>query len=362
MRVLLTGGGTAGHIYPLLALAEELRKREIDLVYLGSRSPSEAKLVKEAGILFYPIFSGKWRRYWKSSLSAFFLNIFDLFKFLLGFLQSIFLLKKIKPSLVFAKGGYVSLPVVLAAHLFALPIFTHESDVVMGLANKITSSYARKIFISFPPLNYPELPQEKLIYTGNPVRKEFWQRKEKQGKAQKMPTILITGGSQGSEKINQTIYQILPQLLEVAKVIHLTGQLGFEEAKRNRERLKKEGEYLVFDFLEKEMPKVMREADLIISRAGANTLFEIAAEGKPSILIPLPSAASDHQRKNAQIFEKNQAAVLIEEENLSPEKLLKTVKELLKNEGILRKMSENVKKLAKKEAASLIAKKLLEAL
>lgn len=368
MRLILTGGGTAGHIFPLISvlnkLKEEIKDERLEVLYIGSKNTIDQEIVKTQNIPSFFIYAGKWRRYWKKWLPALFLNFWDLFLVFVGFLQSLFLVIKFKPDVVMAKGGYVTFPVVLASKLCNIPVVLHESDIVMGLSNKLCAKMAHKICVSFPVEFYKELPKEKLVYTGNPVRPEFLvqRSKEKQLNKKKLPLILVIGGSQGSQMINNLIYQILPQLLSRAEVIHLVGKKGFQEAKKIRERLdaKLKSRYFIYDFIEDGISDVMRRADLILSRAGANVLFEIAALGKPSILIPLKFSASDHQRRNAEVFAKNKAAVLILEEELSPDKLLSTVLDLLLNKLKLQKMGQCAKKLSHPDAASKIVAEILK--
>jgi len=365
MRLLLTGGGTAGHVYPLLSVQEELSRKlkgdRLEILYLGSKGGIEEQILKTKNIPSFFIYSGKWRRYWKKWLPALFLNLKDLILVFVGFFQSFLVITRFRPDIVVAKGGYVTLPVVLAARLCNIPIIVHESDVVVGLSNKLCAKLAQKICVSFPAGFYKGLPKKRIVYTGNPVRREFYLTSKAKQRT-RLPTILITGGSQGSKKINQVIYGILPKLLTFAKVIHLVGVLDFPAAERVKQGLKKDlkKRYFVYGFLEEEMPQVMHGADLVVSRAGANTLFEIAASAKPSILIPLKTAASDHQTKNAQIFEKNKAAILVEEDDLNAGFLLKIIRKLLSDKEKLKEMGERARRLSMPKAASKIAEEIIK--
>jgi UDP-N-acetylglucosamine--N-acetylmuramyl-(pentapeptide) pyrophosphoryl-undecaprenol N-acetylglucosamine transferase len=366
VRLLLTGGGTAGHVYPLLSILEELKKKlkdeRLEVLYLGSKGGIEEEILKEQKITKIFIYTGKWRRYWFKSLSAFLSNLLDLFLILIGFFQAFFIVVRFRPDIVMAKGGYVTIPAIFASLVCRIPVITHESDVVMGLSNRIAAAFAKKICVSFPVEFYKGLPSQKLIFTGNPVRKEFYEiEKEIKRVRRKIPTILITGGSQGSQKINQLIFSILPKLLKFAKVVHLTGPLGFEEAKKNKEKLRKDlkDRYLIYDFIDKEMPKIMKESDIVISRAGAGALAEIAATHKPSILIPLPTAAGDHQTKNAIIFEQKKAAIVIKENELSSDKILKEIRKLIKNKNTLIEMGQRAGELSQTKAASKIVEEII---
>jgi len=366
MRVVLTGGGTAGHIYPLLSVSEALKKEltneRLEILYLGGRGGLEEEILKETGLPAYFISWGKWRRYWLKRPTALLVNLWDFLRFLLGFLQSFVILLKFRPEVVLAKGGYVSLPVVLAAFFCHVPVITHESDAVMGISNRLIARLAEKVCLSFPVQLYSGLPLQKLVYTGNPIREDFFQKRISKANQKTKPTILVMGGSQGAQPINETIFQMIPEILKIAQVVHLTGKTDFAQAKEIQKKLppKLGKDYRVFDFVKEEMPQLMQEADLIISRAGANALFEIAAVGKPSILVPLKYAAQDHQTKNALFFQKEKAAVVIPEDELSPKTLFKLIKKMLADQVELQKMSQRAKSLAQPKAAFKIATEVIK--
>jgi len=365
MRLLISGGGTAGHIYPLLAVVEKIKQKitneRLEILYLGSKKGIEEKIMKNKNIPSIFIHSGKWRRYWPKWLPALLLNFRDLFLIILGFFEAFFIMVKFHPDILFAKGGYVTLPVVFAAKICGIPIISHESDVVMGLSNRITAKMSEMVCVSFPLSYYPHLPQKKLVYTGNPIREGFYPPKIKAKTKKSFPVVLVIGGSQGAQRINETVTAIVPQLVERIKFIHITGDNKAEQAKKVRDSLPPsfKKNYLIYEFVDQELPDLMREADLVISRAGANVLAEIAVCQRPSILIPLKNAAANHQEKNAQIFAQRQAAVVIREDNLSEKKLLNTILELLNNKKRLSKMQQNVISLAKPEAAERIAEEIL---
>jgi len=363
MRLILTGGGTAGHVYPLLAVFEELQKQSKDKplvpLYVGSASGMEQEILKNHKIPAVFIYSGKWRRYWKKWWPALFLNLRDLFLILLGFFQALFVILKFKPDKVFAKGGYVTIPMVLAARICGIPVIIHESDLVMGLSNQLCSRLAQKICLAFPLRYYQNLPRKKIIYTGNPIRQEFIKIK-KEERQEKGETVLVMGGSQGSKVINQAIYPILPQLLKRARVIHIVGNLDFQRALDVKKSLPKDlkERYTVYDFVKDKMAFLMAEADLVVSRSGANTIFEIAALGKPSVLIPLVWSANEHQAKNASIFQSKKASVVIEEGDLS-ERLLEVLVELLGDKKRLKLMGKAAKELSRVDASAKIAHEIL---
>lgn len=353
IRVILTGGGTAGHVWPLLAIYEELKsqsyKYKFQFLYIGSGAIPENKLAKEYKIPYRSVLSGKLRRYFSLE------NLVDPFKILIGFFQSFFIILSFHPSVIFAKGGYVTFPVVLAGWILRVPIITHESDVVMGLANRWEADFARKICVGFPVQFYQDLPFRKLIYTGNPVRKQFNNLTMKQGNHEsRLPVILITGGSQGARFINQTIAAIMGDLTKKFKVIHIAGKNDYQWLKKN-----KWSNYKLFDFTDK-MPEFMAQADLIISRAGANTLAEISYLGKPSILIPLPSAANNHQAKNAEIYAKKNAAVVVSEKGLTPDNLKDIIERLMEDKELLKNLGDQAKSLSQPDAAEAIGEEIIK--
>lgn len=349
VKILLTGGGSGGHAFPTLAVARQLshdcREKNLNcrLWYFGSFSGPERKLVKEYGLKYYPVFTGKWRRYIS------FWNLVDVFKIILGFFQTIILLLWFWPDVIFAKGGYVTLPVVFAAWILRRPIVSHESDIILGASNKIEANLVNKICVSFPLDVYKKLPVGKAVYTGNPVRQEFLEkRKEVEDKH-----LLVFGGSQGAHKINELVAQIAPKLSQTIKIIHICGQEDYAEfSKKSNES------YEVHAFI-KDIALVMAQSKLIISRAGANSITEILTLGKPSILIPLPSAASSHQLKNATYIQERGAAVCIDEEKLTENQLLDIIERILNDKSVLQKMSLAARNLTRPQAASLISKEIL---
>lgn len=348
MKVLLCGGGTAGHITPLLAVSAALKKNlKVKFLYVGSTFGLEKKLAQKYQVPFSGILAGKWRPYFS------WLNFLDLVKTFIGIIQTFFILLFFRPKVVLAKGGYVTFPVLFWLKFFKIPLVIHESDAVMGRANRWAVSRAAKICLGFPLSYYCDLPLDKIVYTGTPVLPEFFTFASS---VNQPPTILITGGSQGSQKINQLIGEILPSLLEKYRVIHLAGPKNYETLKAQNIG---HHHYKLIGFSE-EMAKLLASADLVISRAGANTLAEIAALSKSSILIPLPGAASDHQADNAAVFQKASAAVVLKEENLTSGSLLSIINRLMEDEATRRLLGHHAHEFAQKDSAQQIVDILFE--
>lgn len=361
-RILLTSGGTAGHIWPVLAIASEIKKQNpaLKLAFVGNKKGIEATLVPEAGVEFYGIWVGKIRRYFSWE------NLIDPFKSILGFFQSIFIILKFKPDVIFAKGGYVTFPVGLASWILRKKIILHESDAVLGLANRILAPLAKKICVSFPPENYSTRYQKKMIYTGVPVRQQILNAERSKAFEffdldSEKPLVLITGGSQGSHDLNMVVSKALPEILNFTQVVHLAGKLDFEQLKRRREKLpyRLQERYRVIDFLYEEMGDSIAAADLVISRAGATIIAELAALKKPAILIPLPSAAAGHQEKNAEVLRFAHAAVVIYQEDLTAKILTEKIKDLLDRPIVLEGLKEKISQFYKKDSAQKIANEIL---
>lgn len=341
-KIILTGGGTVGHISPIIALIEVLKKNSrIDYLYVGSRNGPECEIAKKNQIKFKGIFAGKRRNY--SSFS----NFIDFFKIIFGLIQAYFILIIFKPDVIFSKGGYVAFPIVFWAKRFKIPLVIHESDTVMGSINVYASKFAKKICVGFPIENYQNtnINFDKLIYTGTPLRKEFYNTKPVKPEKQ---TILVTGGSQGASKINNLILEILPELVKTFEIYHLIGKNDFENIKACLKAKFSDENYHPMDFTEN-MADLMNKADLVISRAGS-TVAEISALGKASILIPLPSAHMDHQTKNAQIYADKNAAVLVSEKNLTAGSLLSIIKRLLEDDEFRLLIGHHAKEFATENA------------
>lgn len=323
-RIVLTGGGTAGHVTPNLALLPRLKELGYDIHYIGSYDGIEKKLIEQYSIPYYGISSGKLRRYfdWK--------NFSDPFKVIKGYGQARTLLKKLKPDVVFSKGGFVSVPVILAAKHRKIPAIIHESDITPGLANKLAIPNACKVCCNFPEtLKY--LPADKAVLTGSPIREELLSGNRLKGLTycgfqSEKPVIMVIGGSTGSQFINKIVRSLLPDLLKDFQVLHLCGKgkldSSFEHTKG----------YAQFEYANKELSDMFALADLVISRAGANAICELLALRKPNILIPLSANASrGDQILNARSFEGQGYSVVIEEEQLNSVILLDAIKKLFQN-------------------------------
>jgi len=323
-KIVLTGGGTAGHVTPNIALIPELKKAGYEIYYIGSYEGIEKKLIEKLGIPYYGISSGKLRRYIDLK------NISDPFKVLKGFAQARKLLKKIKPDVVFSKGGFVSVPVVVAAKSRKIPCIIHESDMTPGLANKICIPCAVRVCTNFPE-TLKHLPVEKAVLTGSPIREELFKGDKEKGLKfcgfdNSKPVILIIGGSLGAVAVNNAVRGILPELLKKFQVIHLCGK-----GKKDNSLVGTKG-YVQYEYISEELPDLMAASDIMISRAGANAICEILALKKPNILIPLSAQASrGDQILNAASFEKLGYSIVIQEEEVTNEKLLAAVNEAFDN-------------------------------
>lgn len=323
-RIVLTGGGTAGHVTPNIALLPRLKELGYDIHYIGSYEGMEKKLIQDCNIPYYGISSGKLRRYFDVK------NFSDPFKVLKGYGQARKLLKKLKPDVVFSKGGFVSVPVVFAAKHCHIPAIIHESDITPGLANKLAIPNAYKVCCNFPEtLKY--LPADKAILTGSPIRSELLSGNRRHALdychlTEGKPVILVVGGSSGSQFINEIVRGILPELLKTYQVIHLCGKGNLDKT------LHGTAGYAQFEYANQELSDMFALADIVISRAGANSICELLALHKPNILIPLSANASrGDQILNARSFEQQGFSMVIEEENLSNVVLLDAVQKLYEN-------------------------------
>ncbi|MFA6423366.1 MAG: UDP-N-acetylglucosamine--N-acetylmuramyl-(pentapeptide) pyrophosphoryl-undecaprenol N-acetylglucosamine transferase [Patescibacteria group bacterium] len=356
-KIILTGGGTGGHITPLLVIAENV-KNEADIIFVGTGG-MESRMVP-SDIKFKKILAGKIRRY--LTLGSCVLNIIDILKTIIGMVQSFFFVLFYNPDIVFAKGGYVSIPVVLTAAILRKKIYIHESDIIAGVSNKICGRFARKIFVGFPEKFY-FFPKNKMIYSGVPVRAEFQMKKTDEDYnffnfSSKEKVLLVTGGSQGSRLFNQFIEKNIEIILEKTQLIVLSGNEFYEKFVSIKERLgDKKDKFQVYNFLN-EMDKAIRISDLIISRASATTMFEIAAALKPSILIPLSTSASGHQEVNANYGEEMGFAKKVSEKQFSNDDYIKFILDLLDNESELKKMSEACREFSKIDSIEIIKKEI----
>lgn len=366
MRILFTGGGTGGHVYPIIAVKRALEKygKEAEFLYVGPNNFAKDAFKKE-GIRCKFIFAGKLRRYF----SAF--NFIDiLIKIPLGIIQSLWHVFWFMPDVVFGKGGYGSVPGVFASWVYKIPIIIHESDSIPGLANRILTRFAKKIIVSFEEAK-KYFPAQKIALLGNPIREEVVQGNREEAKTLfelnlEKPVILVMGGSQGAEKINEIILNALPRLLEKCEVIHLCGGKNIKQVKTSSDKILEKFDstktklYHLYPFLEEEQLKhAYAVSNIIISRTSASSIFEIAAIGKPSILIPLSSAASDHQAQNAQALAKIGGAIVLNEENLTINMFLDVIFDLLNKPEKLKEMGEKAKSFYKPETNQKIAEEII---
>lgn len=353
-RIILTGGGTAGHIWPLLSLYRRL-KDEYEFLFIGSGDENERLLVERANIRYKKVLTGKLRRYFS------WMNFIDPFKIFIGIFQSIFILISFRPSLVFAKGGFVSAPIGFASFLLRRKIFIHESDAVMGLANRSLAGFSKIIFTGFPKKYYPKRFQKKIIWSGVPVRDEVLTGDK--GKAlddfgftKDLPVLLVIGGSSGATGINNLVFKSLEDLTDFCQVIHLTGRKDFSKSQKIAAKLgmNLRNRYRSFSFVTTEQADIYSITDLAVSRSGATTLSELAALGKPTIFIPYPYSASDHQYINAKILEKKQAAVVLVENETTKDQFVAQIKRLVVNESARKFLAENIRKYYKKDSIDII--------
>ena len=367
MKVLLTGGITGGHFYPIIAITEELNKlaEEKHLVafevYFMSTDPYSERALFENGITFIRVRTGKARQYFSL------LNVVDFFKTIIAVFVALFKVFILFPDVVVGKGGSASFPALFAARLLRIPVVIHESDSTPGRVNKWAAKFAKKIAISYPEAA-KYFPKEKVALTGNPIRNDII-TPMKEGAYELLnlekdiPIIFILGGSLGSKIINETILQIVPELIEKYQIIHQVGKKNIKEVrdltrviigeKEHKER------YKVFEYLDDQAMKMSAGvADLVISRAGS-TIFEIAVWGLPSIIIPISNSNGDHQRKNAYSYARAGASDVIEEKNLTPHLLASEINRLMNDKQKRDEMSRAAKEFSKVDAAKKIAEQIM---
>lgn len=370
MKILFTGGGTGGHILPIIAIIRELRRsyqgKDLQLFYMGPKDVFGDILLSQEGIKVLIVKAGKMRRY--PGVGTFFQNIFDLFvRTPLGILKAFRILFFLSPDLIFSKGGYGAIPATIAGRILGIPIFLHESDSIPGLANRIGGKFATEIFTSFPQTLYFSV--KKILLVGNPIRRELLGgTREDSVRLFKLvndkPILLILGGSQGAQSINDMLLLVLEEALEQFEIIHQTGERNFKQVREEAKVVvnkTREKYYHPFPFLnEVEFRHAYEAADLIVNRAGSGSIFEIAALGKPSILIPLPRSAQNHQIKNAYIYAQTGAAIVLEQSNLTPRFFLERVRSIVFDPKEMEKMSQAALQFAKPEAARIIAQYIIE--
>lgn len=323
-KIVLTGGGTAGHVIPHIALIPKLEDAGYKVYYIGSYNGIERDLISDkTNIEYHGISSGKLRRYFSLE------NFSDQFKILKGLSQARKILKKIKPDVLFSKGGFVSVPVVVAASMLKIPVVIHESDITSGLANKLSLPFCTTMCTTFE--DAAKKAGDKGVHTGSPVRMSIMKGKPADGRKicgfdKEKPIVLIMGGSLGAMALNECIDSSIDELTQKYQIIHLRG------AKNINSELTDVKGYKQFEYVKEELPHLLKAADVIVSRAGANAIFEFAAINKPMLLIPLPLAASrGDQILNAKYFEEKGYARVLDQEDLNKERLLEEIDYLLEH-------------------------------
>lgn len=340
MKIVLTGGGSGGPVAPLLAMAEEIRKKypAATFLFIGTkRGLPEKEMVKDYNLEYKSVMAGKLRRYlsWQ--------NFLDIIRVKIGFFQSIAILKKFKPDLIIGAGGYVSVPVILAGWFLKIPAFIHQQDILPTLSNKILALFAKKIFVSFEP-SLKNFPKSKTILVGHPVRQMFFQGDKERIKnlfnlEPNKPVLVILGGGTGAVSLNRLIWENLKKLTPFCQIIHLTGR---GKAELSNLSLEIKHGYWAVEFLTKEMPDLFAMADLVITRAGINVLAELAVLAKPTIIVPIPDS---HQVANARYFGEKNAALVLNQKELTGDKLIYEIKKLIENKEEQNKLSKNIKEI-----------------
>lgn len=368
MKILFTGGGTGGHFYPIIAVAEAIqdlvKEKKIlnpELYYMAP-TPYNARALFDFGIEYVQVPAGKMRRYFSL------LNFTDIFKTIFGCLLALYKIYSIYPDVIFGKGGYASFPALFAAKILRIPVIIHESDSKPGKVNSWAGKFAKRIALSYPDAIQYFAHKDRVAYTGNPIRSSIIQplkngAKEFLNMEEGTPTVLILGGSQGSQNINDVIVSALPELLNNYQIIHQTGKVNLEEIKSTSTVVLKDHpfafRYHPFDYLNELALRMSAGlADVVVSRAGS-TIFEIAAWGTPSIIIPLPSSISHDQTQNAISYAKTGAASVIEENNLSSHVLIEEIGRIIGSDSIRELMRAKAREFARLDSARLIGNAIL---
>jgi UDP-N-acetylglucosamine--N-acetylmuramyl-(pentapeptide) pyrophosphoryl-undecaprenol N-acetylglucosamine transferase len=332
-KIIMTGGGSAGHVTPNLALIPRLEELGYNIEYIGTADGIERKIIEENKIKYHTISSGKLRRYFDIK------NFSDPLKVIKGIWQAYDIIKKQKPSIVFSKGGFVAVPVVIGAFFNKVPIIAHESDMTPGLANKLSLPYCTKVCVTFPEA-LKKLNKNKAVLTGTPIRKELLEGSKIKGLrfcgfTDSKPVLFIMGGSLGSKAINDSVRESIDKLLLSFNIIHICGKGNVEKGYNNMN-------YKQFEYVNEQLPNLMAVADIIVSRAGANSIFEFLALRKPNLLIPLSAKSSrGDQILNASSFEKSGYSLVLPEEEVNEDSLLQNINQLYKNRESFIKRMEN---------------------
>jgi UDP-N-acetylglucosamine--N-acetylmuramyl-(pentapeptide) pyrophosphoryl-undecaprenol N-acetylglucosamine transferase len=365
IKMVLTGGGTGGHLFPLIAVSRKLRERlgdGVEFLFIGSGSRMEREIIAQDGIRDKYVQAGKYRRYFS------FNNFIDFFRLPIGIIQSLWILLWYMPDIIFAKGGYASVPVVLAARFYRIPVLIHESDAMPGMANRFLAKFASMIGVSYQ-MAEKYFPAGRSAMVGNPVREEIMNGDPVAARAmfhftESKPVVLVLGGSQGAKTINEAVSKILPKLLLHAQIIQQTGNNNYDEvvhlAGSYGIKAGREGYYPVRFLNDAQMQAAFAIADIVVSRAGANSIADIAANGKASILIPLFKSAGDHQRMNAYELAKIGATMVLEETNLGEHILLQKIEKIFHDDELKKTMESKIRAFYHPEAADHIAQGLIK--
>ncbi|MCJ7841976.1 undecaprenyldiphospho-muramoylpentapeptide beta-N-acetylglucosaminyltransferase [Lederbergia sp. NSJ-179] len=346
-KIVFTGGGSAGHVTPNLAIIKELDK-EWEIFYIGSKNGIEKELVQKINIPYYEINSGKLRRYFD------FQNMTDVFRVMKGCMEARSILKKLKPNLVFSKGGFVSVPVIIAAKTLRIPVFIHESDMTPGLANKISQRFATKIFTSFEEAK-KFFPEHKTTVIGSPIRKEILSGSAARGRAflgfhSPLPILTIMGGSLGAKKINEIIRTSLPELTSKYQIVHLCGKGNKDDQYSNVSG------YRQYEYVHDELSDILAASDIVITRGGSNAIFKFLALNIPMLIIPLGLDQSrGDQILNAKAFQEKGYCLMLEEEKLDRETLVDHLDSIYKNKE---KFEKNMKSTQKSSALQILVKEI----
>ncbi len=368
MKIVFTGGGTGGHFYPIIAVAAEIQRiaRERKLLepslYYIAPEPFEERTLFEHNITFKASAAGKVRRYFSI------LNFFDFFKTAWGILSALIIMFRIFPDVVFSKGGFASIPTLVAARIFRIPVVVHESDAVPGRANLWGGKFAAKVGVSYPEAAQ-YFPSDRTALVGNPIRRDI-QIPAREGALEFLgltpgiPVILVVGGSQGSRNVNDAVLQALPSLVERYQIIHQTGKKNIDEVRGTAQVILEKNQngsrYRAFDYLN---PLAMRMAagiaTLVVSRAGSGAIFEIAAWGIPAVIVPIPEEVSHDQKRNAYAYARSGAAVVIEEKNLSPHVFTAEIDRIMGDEPLRARMAAAAKNFSRPDAATKLAEAII---
>lgn len=368
MRIGLTGGGSGGHFYPLIAVAEEINQIAhengiVDLeLYYFAPTPYDEALLYDNNITFKQVSAGKRRQYFS------FLNFFDIFKTFFGSLVAVWKVFRVYPDVMFSKGGYVSVPVLFACRVLMIPVVIHESDTIPGKANRWAGKFAQRIAVSYPEATQYFKKQDRVAHTGQPIRKSLLTTQkdgsyEFFGLEQNVPTILILGGSQGAMKINDVLLQGLPELVSEYNIIHQAGENNAETVKKTADLMllnnQYKNRYKLFGSIDAETTRrAAGIADLIISRAGS-TIFEIAVWGVPSIIIPIQESSNNHQKQNAFVYAQSKAGTVVDENNMTENIIKAEIKRILSNPSEREEMKKSAQAFGSSVAARKIANEIV---